>query len=204
MAQQPIVIVGAGIAGLTLGRCLKQKGIPTVLLERYTQSPRHTYGMTIHPWAYGPLLKAINMDETTFRQQTDMDSSQGGVGQIRPGPNTNFMEHTSSSFFAHRSRLEKLIGDGLDIKWDHLLKDATLTPKGVSLSLPNGKTIESSFVISTEGVHAQVRRSLLPDAQLKVLPFVVFNGKRRVKESRLRSHPCPLFQGHECIGSTMR
>ena len=45
MAQQPIVIVGAGIAGLTLGRCLKQKGISTVLLERYTQSPRHTYGI---------------------------------------------------------------------------------------------------------------------------------------------------------------
>ena len=41
MPQQPILILGAGIGGLTLGRCLRKEGISFVIYEKATSSPRH-------------------------------------------------------------------------------------------------------------------------------------------------------------------
>lgn len=45
MSPNPITIVGAGLADLTLGRCLRQYGIATVVLERVSSSPRYSYGI---------------------------------------------------------------------------------------------------------------------------------------------------------------
>ena len=57
MTQSTINIVGAGIGGVTLGRCLLKRGISSVLYERMSSSRRHGYGITLHSSAYQPLLK---------------------------------------------------------------------------------------------------------------------------------------------------
>ncbi|KAL8717184.1 MAG: hypothetical protein Q9225_005546, partial [Loekoesia sp. 1 TL-2023] len=63
MSPNPITIVGAGLAGLTLGRCLRQYGIATVVLERVSSSPTYNYGITLYPWAFRPLLNILQIDE---------------------------------------------------------------------------------------------------------------------------------------------
>lgn len=41
----------------------------------------------------------------------------------------------------------------------------------------------SSFIIDALGVHSQLRKSLLPDHNFRILQFVVFSGKRVVSHS---------------------
>lgn len=181
MTRQPINIIGAGLGGVTLGRALSNCGVPVVIYERATSGPRHGYGTTLHLSTYKPLLKILNLDERTFRQRVAVDSAIGGNGAIDPKRLLYPRDLTSSSFRAHRGRLESLICQGLKIQWEHGVEKVEQTSNGTSLVFENGQTAQGQdCIIAADGVHSQVRKSTLPKAELNILPFVTFNGKRRV------------------------
>lgn len=192
--SNPIVILGSGIGGLTLGRCLRQKGIPYTLYERSSHAQRHAYGITLHSWAYKPLLKVLGIDEQMFRRRVAVDSLyHGGIGKVHPGHTPPSEPSDITSFRAHRSKLERLLGEGQEVKREHMLSDAEVNTKanGVKLSFQNER-ITSSYVVDALGVHSQLRKSLLPDCSLKVLPFVVFSGKRYISGDLFRD----LYEPH--------
>jgi 2-polyprenyl-6-methoxyphenol hydroxylase-like FAD-dependent oxidoreductase len=75
-------IVGAGIAGLTLARSLKKRGIPSVVFERNSSPARHGHGITLQPWACQALQRVLDIDESTFYQRVAVDSLVGGRGYV--------------------------------------------------------------------------------------------------------------------------
>ncbi|KAK5989210.1 FAD-linked oxidoreductase subF [Cladobotryum mycophilum] len=173
MSQQPVRIIGAGIGGSTLGRCLLNYGIPVVLYEKMPSTPRHSYGVTLHASSYRPLLGILSMDEWTFRRHVAVDGSLGGSGNIEPKSIIYPGKiRSSTSFRAHRGRLEKLLREGLDVQWEHSLENVEETPSGMSLS---------------------------PDTLFHILPYVAFNGKRRVKRSLFDSTYAPAFKGSNIL-----
>ncbi|KAH8726538.1 hypothetical protein GQ44DRAFT_771300 [Phaeosphaeriaceae sp. PMI808] len=86
MVKQTVSIVGAGLGGLTLSRCLQQRGIPTILYERTPSPAQHNYGITVQPSAYAPLLKIFNVNEKAFRSGVAVDAAIGGSGKVGVGP----------------------------------------------------------------------------------------------------------------------
>jgi 2-polyprenyl-6-methoxyphenol hydroxylase-like FAD-dependent oxidoreductase/predicted DsbA family dithiol-disulfide isomerase len=60
-----VVIIGGGIAGLTLGRFLLQKGIDIVINERTTGISEHGHAFLLHKEGY-KILKQLSGDENTF------------------------------------------------------------------------------------------------------------------------------------------
>lgn len=181
MAQHPISIVGAGIGGLTLARCLLKHGIPMILYDRNSSPPRQNYGITLHPSSYRPLLNVLDIDESTFKRRTAVDSSIGGNGRINSQAVLQSGNLEANSFRVHRGNLEELLREGLDIRWEHALDKVEETSSGLSLCLESGQKIETQCVIGVDGPHSNIRKSCLPDTPLKVLPYVAFNGKRRVE-----------------------
>jgi 2-polyprenyl-6-methoxyphenol hydroxylase-like FAD-dependent oxidoreductase len=184
MAQQPISIIGAGIGGLTLARCLLKRGIPTILYERMPPGPRHSYAITLHASSYQPLLKVLGMDEWTFKRRVAVDRLMGGSGAI----NTKALAHHHnlgpSSFRAHRETLERLLREGLNIQWGHALEKVEGGRDGdMILHLQNGQKLSTSCVIGVDGPHSNTRKSTTPTADCNILPFVAFNGKIHVKRS---------------------
>jgi tyrosinase len=192
MPQQPIVILGSGIAGLTLRRCLGQKGIPSVIYDRVaSSSSRHSYGITLHEWAYKPLLQVLDIDEHAFRRRTAVD----GLYHERTGKVCQ--PESTGSFRSNRSKLELLLREGQDVKWEHDLRDVQSSPDGGTgtyLTFQNKLKISSSLVVDTLGVHSQLRKSLLPEYEPKVLPFVVFSGKRQVKHDEFSKTYAPFLE----------
>ena len=180
MAQQPVNIIGAGIGGLTLARSLSKRGIPYVLYERQTSIPRHSYGITLHPSSYRPLLKILGLDEHSFRRRVAVDGQSGGQGNI----NTKRLVHSGgidpNSFRAHRGKLEQLLREGLEIQWNHSLEKAQKTLTGTVLRFQNGRQVDSTCTIGADGPHSSFRTSMAATASLNVLPIVAFNGKRHV------------------------
>ncbi|CAD6563816.1 MAG: hypothetical protein ASARMPREDX12_000074 [Alectoria sarmentosa] len=199
MSVPPITIAGAGLAGLTLGRCLTQKGIPSILLERVSSSLRYNYGITLHPWAYQPLLNVLQMDESSFRERLSIDASRGGMGSISADRLLTGVDATPGTFRCHRGRLEQFLQEDQDIRWEHTIKEIETTPQKVIVRIQNEQAIESDVLIGTDGVHSQVRKSLAPDIQLKVLPFVVFNGKRRMSLDSFQNTMAPQMQSLSII-----
>ena len=169
MSQQPVCIIGAGLAGLTLGRCLRQRGIPAIIFEKASSPARSTYGITVHPWAVDPLLTVLGVtDEAAFRTSVAVND-----------------QHTPGTLRAHRAKLESHLRNGLEIRWDHTLTSVQVrSPDDIILQFQNGRRVESALVIAADGIHSAVRKLLLPrSVELDILPYVVFNGQRRISRA---------------------
>jgi len=169
MSQQPVCIIGAGLAGLTLGRCLRQRGIPAIIFEKASFPARSTYGITIHRWASDPLLTVLGVtDEATFRRSVAVNDQQ-----------------TTESLRAHRAKLESYLRTGLEIRWDHTLTSVQVrSPDDIILQFQNGRRVESALVIAADGIHSAVRKLLLQrSVEFDIFPYVVFNGQRRISRA---------------------
>jgi 2-polyprenyl-6-methoxyphenol hydroxylase-like FAD-dependent oxidoreductase len=191
MSQPTISIVGAGIGGLTLGRCLLQRGIRAVLYEKAANKPRHSYAITLQPAAYRPLLKVLNIDENTFKNRVAVDGGVGGTGNINT-EGYGYRNLEPSSFRVNRGKLEDLLREGLDVRWEHALQSVD-TNGSLSLEFANGQTVDSDIVIGAEGPHSVLRKQLLPSENPGILPYVAFNGKRKVPRATFDSIYAPAF-----------
>lgn len=201
MSVPPIVIAGAGIAGLTLGRCLLKKNIPTLIIEKASSSPRSNYGITLHAWAYQPLLPVLQMDEATFREELSIDANRGESGATSGNVSSACMATTPETFRCHRGRLEQLLKQGLDIKWEHQVKDIKTSDQILKIDILGEEPIESTLLIGADGVHSQIRKSLAPGVQVGVLPYVVFYGTRRLAPDEYKNSIEPKMQGCSIIQS---
>lgn len=177
-ALPPIAIIGAGLSGLTLGLCLKHKGIAAIVYDRATSSPRYNYGIVLHASTYRPLLSILHMDEKTFREKLAVNAQQGGTGSLS-GTNS---PAPADAFRCHRGRLEALLGKDLSISWDKRLKDLQLASqsKELTASFDDGYSLKTRCLIGCDGPHSMTRQSLSSAMRLEVLPYVVFNGKRHI------------------------
>lgn len=195
MSSTPITIVGAGLAGLTLGRSLAQKGIPAVIYERASSSPRFNYGITLHSSTYQPLLRILQLDENTFRKKVAVDAQQDGKGHLS---SINLATNSSygDSFRCHRGNLELLLQQEQDIRWNHTLKGIELSSQAENIvaSFHNGGRVNSQYLVGCDGPHSITRHIFATKMELKVLPYVVFNGKRRYSRTEYRERLAPYFQ----------
>lgn len=202
MSSHSITIVGAGLAGLTLSRCLKQHGISAVVLERVSSSPRYNYGITLHPWAFQPLLNTLQIDESTFREKLSIESPQRNMGEMTSSTLAPGIETSRGTFRCHRGKLEKLLQEGQDIRWERNVEGVkTLSQGVVAVQLKDEQPLETGILIGADGVHSQVRKSLLPEVELTVLPFVVFNGKRRVSIAEFNDTVAPVLEDRTIMHS---
>lgn len=194
MSQPTISIVGAGIGGLTLGRCLLQRGIRATLYEKASIDPRYGYAITLQPASYRPLLNTLNIDEPVFKSHVAVDAGIGGAGSIA-NEGYGYRNLEPASFRAHRGKFEEMLREGLDIRWEHAVQGVEEKPDGgLSLRLDNGQILSSDIVVGAEGPHSVIRKQFLPLANPEILPYVAFNGKRRLSRKAFDSVYASIFK----------
>lgn len=186
MPTMRVVIVGAGISGLTLARLLKHRGLPATIYERDTAqrfASRHGYGITLE--AHQSLPEILGLGSLNdFRKKIAVDTDNGGTGHVG-GQNR---PRSTTRFRANRQKFERLLSDGLDIRWGHKLIDirpkaADKEGQGVQLRFENDHQADADVVVGADGVHSQVRKAISPSNDFKILPFAVYNGKRKISRS---------------------
>ena len=191
-----IHIIGAGIGGLTLARCLKNKGIQAILFEKSPSPARHHYGISLQPRTCEALLKVLGMDESTFCQRVAVDGLNGGRGLVYPERGTRSDPFKGRApFRAHRGRLEAVLRESLVVRWGHVLGDIEIRGAELALSFKEKDEVRSTFLVDTSGVHSAIRKALLPHAQLNILPYVVFRGTRHIDRATFKKIYEPRFEG---------
>lgn len=200
MSHSPICIVGAGISGLVLGRCLLALGVQATLFEKNkADQVRNTYGITLHSKSYHQLLTYLGIEESTFRKTLAVDTANNGTGIL--GKINDY-----HSFRANRSRFEKMLSEGLDIRYYHQLEsinspaDSSTNSSGdLIIRFTNGSDWKADVLIGADGVHSKVRPFIAPETSRKVLPYVVYNGKRRIPRNEFNSKLQEYFQDNNTL-----
>lgn len=179
--SQPVTIIGAGLSGLVLGQCLRRREIPARIFQRVNESKTHNnYGITLHRGTFEPLLAALGMEEKAFLN----------LVAIRK-PSSGEIVADASNLRVNRGALTRMLGEGLNIKWDHQLSGFRQELAGGTASFRISNDITDSlcgWVIAADGVHSQTRKSLkvpYDNVEPETLPYVVFNGKRRIDKRLL-------------------
>jgi 2-polyprenyl-6-methoxyphenol hydroxylase-like FAD-dependent oxidoreductase len=198
MHSEPYRIVGAGISGLVLGQCLRRKNIPTLIFERAKKNPtRNNYGITLNKSTYGPLLDTLRIDEDEFRRRVGVHHPDSGA-----------VVSDDQTLRVNRAALTSLLGENLEIRWEHKLSNISFKTQSRSASFQTGAgegTEAFDLLFAADGVHSATRTQLdLSKAafELEVLPYIVFNGKRRIKVSNIPKGLLDCFKAPNGITHT--
>ena len=138
--------------------------------EGFFFPPFSNYGIILHRSVYRPLLPVLQMYEASFLEKCSI-----GIPRAQM-----ISETTTTTFHCHRGRLESILRKGLDIIWEQSLQSVEIGPQRISLHVENGPMIKSDALIGADGIYSLLRKSIIPNSKLNVLPYVVFNGRRSV------------------------
>jgi 2-polyprenyl-6-methoxyphenol hydroxylase-like FAD-dependent oxidoreductase len=178
MASKPrVVIVGAGIGGLTLALCLHRAGIGCRVYEASAQIRPLGVGVNILPHA-SQVLAGLGLDTAIERVavQTREAVFFNRFGQlIYDEPLGRFAGYPYAQYSIHRGDLQKVL---LDAVVDRIGADAVVTASrcvaidddadGVSVQLENPRTgaalsaQRADVVVGCDGLHSTVRKLLHP------------------------------------------
>jgi 6-hydroxynicotinate 3-monooxygenase len=167
-AQPSVAIIGAGIAGLTLGAALRKLGIKFTIYEQAAKFARVGAGIQLTPNAtkllrgFGlePGLRAIGFaPEEGYNRQWD----SGEVTFVHPMGAVTEKKYGAPDLSMHRGELHAILAALVPAEHIHFnkkLTDVQFRNGQVSLVFADGSTETAEALIGADGVHSRVREML--------------------------------------------
>lgn len=185
--MEPVLIVGAGIVGLTLGQALKQKNIPFEIYER-DESPEargQGWAITLH-WAlkYMPemlpedtlaRIRNIQVDPDVARKDSGnflFINLQTGQPKFKIPPNTRWR--------VNREKMRGALLQGIEdhVHWGRRVVGLNFpaNTQRVQVVFEDQSTDTGKLVVGVEGSRSMVRQVLRPDSFNNVPLGINFTG----------------------------
>ncbi|KAL2809071.1 hypothetical protein BJX63DRAFT_406984 [Aspergillus granulosus] len=176
--DDPVLIVGAGIVGLTLGQALKKRGIPFRVYERdpHPDSRGQGWAITLH-WAL-QYIQTLLPQETLQRiqdAQVDPDVARNDNGNflfinLATGE-PKFKIPPSVRWRVNREKMRKALLVGIEdhVHWGKRVDGISFAADGRPQLVFDGdeqaeQHVSGKLVVGIEGSRSIVRRFLRPDA----------------------------------------
>ncbi|OQE16092.1 hypothetical protein PENSTE_c025G05495 [Penicillium steckii] len=185
--MDPVLIVGAGIVGLTLGQALKQKNIPFEIYERDETPDARGQGwaITLH-WALEYMQKMLPEETLKRIQDVQVDPDvaindngnflfinlETGEPKYKIPPNVRWRVNREKMRRALLCGIEDHVHWGRRVVGVSLLDDKSK----VRLRFVDETTLTGRMVIGVEGSRSMVRQILRPDAFDNVPLGINFTG----------------------------
>ncbi|KAJ6157146.1 hypothetical protein N7497_006031 [Penicillium chrysogenum] len=184
--MDPVLIVGAGIVGLTLGQALKQKNIPFEIYERDANPEARGQGwaITLH-WALEYLEKMLPQETLARIQdvQVDPDVARNDSGNflfinLETGQ-PKFKIPPNRRWRVNRERMRRALLHGIEdhVHWGRRVVGVdTSEADRVRLLFDDQVTVKGSLVVGIDGSRSMIRQVLRPDAFENVPLGINFTG----------------------------
>lgn len=180
-----ITIVGAGIAGAAFARCLKQRGIPSIIYEKAEKPGANAYGIHLRGPVYKTFLKCINISKQDF------------VNAVVAGDLAN--RTNDDDIWAHRGKLEAYLREGLDIRWSSEVSFVESRSENSGQRRPDilvnrKESLRSDFLVAADGEHSTLRKMLSENSGLTILPYVAYHGVRTLSQGDFETTYAPFIE----------
>ncbi|SEJ93354.1 2-polyprenyl-6-methoxyphenol hydroxylase [Deinococcus reticulitermitis] len=155
-----ILIVGAGIAGLTLAQALKQKSVAFDLVERAPEPAPVGAGLSLTVNATR-LLDDLGFAEAIRARGhiSEMGWIRSQRGNALQRLDLSALQPYGVSVALHRAELHDLLSQDLDVGYGQEVQGLEWRPGRVQVQLP-GEKREYALVIAADGLRSRVRASL--------------------------------------------
>ena len=164
-ANPPVVIIGAGVGGLTLALLLRQRGIVAEVLEQSAEL--REVGAAVGLAANATrVLQHLGLGERLARVSTEptelihRDGLDGHRIAVTPGPQWYRDTFGAPYFGLHRAALQRFLADAFGSEHLHLdCRVVSLEERGPGMRLrcSSGATFQAGLVVGADGVHSLVR-----------------------------------------------
>ncbi|KAI1339723.1 FAD/NAD(P)-binding domain-containing protein [Xylariaceae sp. FL0016] len=197
-----VLIVGAGLGGLTLAQSLRKKGIPFEIFERDTDVASRSQG-----WAIG--MHSIFDGLSTF--SSDMPSLRECAHHLKPlnlnsqiclyyrGMRVGVQDTPDTPCLrANRLELRKWLATNVNIHWGKKLHSVEDREDKSVLHFEDGTSASGDVIVGADGVQSNVREHLLgrPNADiLNVVPSAIIIGETTLSGPAMERQ---LSLGHSC------
>lgn len=179
ISQKKILIVGAGIAGLSLARQLKKLNIPFMIIERRNSLSTEGAGIAL-PANAMQALRYLELDNKIEQHayQVHKIIYTDSKGNLLSEASLLEPPLNSDRFVAlHRYKFHEILSEGIsDIHFNTTIEKFSPTPHGVHVQFNNTKlnAEEFSAVIGADGVSSQVRQLTFADQSLVDLGVTIW------------------------------
>lgn len=170
-SQQPILIIGAGVAGLTLAQACRKDNIPCRVFES-DESPSSRgagWGLTLVQSL--PAFRSLVPEDIVERlPEAYVNAEAKKAGEeghfiyfdLSTGE-AKWKAPTAERIRVSRRRLRNLMLTGIDVQWNKGLKDLTSNENGATAFFKDGTSATGSMIVAGDGAHSVARRKLHPE-----------------------------------------
>jgi 2-polyprenyl-6-methoxyphenol hydroxylase-like FAD-dependent oxidoreductase len=178
----PVVILGAGIGGLTCAIALAQRGIPAEILE---QAPElRTIGAGIWlPSNAMTVMDRLGLAGELTRAGLPLERVEVAAGArllqaIDLGPVRERFGHTTISIL--RSELQRVLAAAIEPGTLRLGARVERVEPGGAVVLEGGEVIAADVVIGADGIDSAARAAVAPDAVIRYAGQTCYRGVARL------------------------
>ena len=163
-----VVIIGAGIGGLTAACALRQRGFAVEIHERSSELGEVGAGLQLAPNAV-KVLRALGLEDALRPlafEPTSMVSLSWNDASLRyrdPLKGVAAAQFGAPYLMAHRADLHRLLREQIPVNTIHLdscCVDVTQTAEAAIASFADGSTAEADVIVGADGIRSIVRDKL--------------------------------------------
>ena len=187
MADQPILIAGAGIAGLTAALALARRGIAATILERAERLSEIGAGIQLSPNAARVLI-SLGLEEAL---QSSVATPQALI--VRSGPTGRILaamplgeaarvRYGAPYWVIHRGDLQAVLlaavaaESRIELCLNQEVAGFSADRAGMRVMTAGGEVYEAAGLIGADGVRSAVRARLLGDGEPRFTGYVAWRG----------------------------
>lgn len=176
-----VLIIGAGIGGLTTAIALEKCGIDVEIYERATQLQAVGAGLTL--WSNAiKVFRALGMGDALLK--LGMYEGQGAIrtanGDILTSAKINDqnVETAIASIIVHRAELHQLLLQNMhsQIHMGRELTHYSKTTDGVIVYFADGTTATGDVLIAADGIHSAIRGQMKPQSKPIYSGYTAYRG----------------------------
>jgi 2-polyprenyl-6-methoxyphenol hydroxylase-like FAD-dependent oxidoreductase len=185
----PVLIIGAGIGGITLASALTQRGFECRLFERAPELAPIGAGILVQTGAL-LALRTLKLDAAVAAggQEVRLGSLKTERGQTLQRTSMSFLkdELGAATVAIHRGRLQEVLlagREGAPVELGAELASHETDEGGVTALFADGRRERGALLVGADGLHSAVRRTLLGVSPLRYAGYTSWRGVADVSGS---------------------